>query len=86
MTACQARVVRRKIADGGFYSREVSQADDAKYARALALCFYSKGDAEGAIEVLRKAMGNKELTPQAREELENEMRSLEIAEPDKKTP
>jgi len=51
----------------------------------LALYLYREGDAEGAIEVLRKAMGNKELTPQERQELEAELRSLEIAEPGKKT-
>jgi len=61
------------------------QPDEAKYAHALALYLYREGDAEGAIEVLRKAMGNKELTPQERQELEAELRSLEIAEPGKKT-
>ena len=61
------------------------QPDEAKYAQALALYLYREGDAEGAIEVLRKAMDNKELTPQERQELESKMRSLEIAEPGKKT-
>jgi tetratricopeptide (TPR) repeat protein len=61
------------------------QPDEAKYARTLALYLNSEGDAEGAIEVLRKALGNKELTPQERQELESKMRSLEIAEPGKKT-
>ncbi len=33
------------------------QPDEAKYPRALALYLYRDGDAEGAIQVLRKAMG-----------------------------
>ena len=61
------------------------QPDEAKYARVLALYLYREGDAEGAIEVLRKALGNKELTPQERQDLESKMRSLQIAEPGKKT-
>jgi tetratricopeptide (TPR) repeat protein len=61
------------------------QPDDAKYARALALYLYREGDAEGAIEVLRRALDNKDLAPQERQELEGKMRSLQIAEPDKKS-
>jgi Flp pilus assembly protein TadD len=61
------------------------QPDEAKYAHALALYLYREGDAEGAIEVLHKALDNKELTPQERQELEAELRSLEIAEPGKNT-
>ncbi len=61
------------------------QPDEAKYACALALYLYREGDAAGAIEVLRKALGNKELTPQGRQDLESKLRSLQIAEPGKKT-
>jgi tetratricopeptide (TPR) repeat protein len=61
------------------------QPDEAKYARALALYLYRNGDAEGAIEVLRKALDIKELAPQERQDLEEKLRSLEIAKPGKKT-
>jgi tetratricopeptide (TPR) repeat protein len=61
------------------------QPDEAKYAQVLALYLYQEGDADGAIEVLRKALGNEKLPAQARQELESKLRSLEIAEPGKKT-
>jgi tetratricopeptide (TPR) repeat protein len=59
------------------------QPDEAKYAMALALYLDAEGDADGAIEVLRKTLGNNELTSQERQDLEGKLRSLKTAEPDK---
>ncbi|MGD0519323.1 MAG: tetratricopeptide repeat protein, partial [Thermoguttaceae bacterium] len=60
------------------------QPDEAKYAQGLTLYLYQEGDADGAIEVLRKALGNEKLPAQARQELETKLQSLEAAESDKK--
>ena len=47
----------------------------------LAEIYENRGDRAQAADALRKALDDKELSPQARDELENKLRSLQVATP-----
>jgi tetratricopeptide (TPR) repeat protein len=74
---------KENLAEAVAWCREAYelQPDEAKYAHALALFLYQEGDADAAIDVLHKTLGNKAIPVQARRELESALQSLEKTEP-----